>query len=324
MKIEVDRLVHRLRTIRFKRKEAPGALQTIVDAHLKARNNMEVGDGDFVDTCEWIADELREELDDPGVTIPINKKGARVFYTLNPREVKFAPLSLAAAAKIFHVAGEDWSLWTDYWDVTNYGYFLGDDEAARRISRWRSDAFRASGCGVLVSAECGHGYYQLAKGDELWLGEKRDYPVLAFTEVVAAYIREGKLKLNPLVNGEAVTFHDPCHLVRKGGVVEAPRICLRHAVADFREMAPYGEHNFCCGGGGGTLAAPETARARIAAGAIKAGQIRETGATIVATTCHNCLDQLAEIKKHYGLDVTIKLVGELVADAVVLPGTGTD
>jgi len=317
MGIEIDRLVRKLRGFRVQRGAVFEGLQKTVDAHLKARNNMEVDRQDFVETCEWIAEELQDELKDPTVRIPVDKKGARVFYTLNPREVKFAPLSLSAAAKIFHVAGEDWTLWTGYWDVTNYGYFSGDDEAARQITRWWVDAFRDSGCRVLVSAECGHGYYQLAKGMELWLGEKRDFPVLAFTEVVAEYIQAGRLRLNPSVNDKPTTYHDPCHLARKGGVVEAPRICLRHAVSDFREMEPHGLHNFCCGGGGGTLASAETAKPRIAAGAIKAEQIRATGARVVATTCHNCLDQLADIKKHYDLDIDIKLVGELVADAIV-------
>jgi Fe-S oxidoreductase len=320
MGIEIDRLVRKLRGIRVRTGAVPRELQATVDAHLKARNNMEVSEEDFVETCEWIAEELREELDDPTVAIPVNKKGARVFYTLNPREVKFAPLSLSAAAKIFHVAGEDWTLWTDYWDVTNYGYFSGDDEAARQITRWRVDAFRDSGCSVLASAECGHGYYQLAKGMELWLGEKRDFPVLAFTELVAEYIQASRLRLDPSANPKPTTYHDPCHLARKSGVVEAPRICLRHAVSDFREMEPHGLHNICCGGGGGTLASVETAKPRIAAGALKAEQIRATAAQVVATTCHNCIDQLGDIKKHYGLKVDIKLVGELAANALVTRG----
>ncbi len=316
--VEIDRFVRGLRGVRVRRGEVYEGLQKTVDAHLEARNNMAVTRQDFVETCEWIEEELREELGDPRVRIPLDRKGARVFYTLNPREVKFAPLSLSAAAKIFHAAGEDWTLWTDYWDVTNYGYFSGDDDAARQITRWRVDAFRDSGCKVLVSAECGHGYYQLSRGMELWLGEKRDFPVVAFTEVVADYLAAGRLRLNPAANPRPTTYHDPCHLARKGGVVEAPRICLRHAVSDFREMEPHGTLNYCCGGGGGTLASAETARQRIAAGALKAEQIRATGAAVVATTCHNCIDQLTEIKKHYGLAVDVRLVGELVADAVVL------
>ncbi len=57
---------------------------------------------------------------------------------------------------------------------------------------------------------------------------------------------------------------------------------------------------------------------RIQAGKIKAEQIRATGANIVATPCHNCIDQLMELNKHYKLDIEIKTVTELVADALII------
>jgi hypothetical protein len=39
----------------------------------------------------------------------------------------------------------------------------------------------------------------------------------------------------------------------------------------------------------------------------------------VATSCHNCLDQLMEINKHYKLGVKVQNLSELVASAVVWP-----
>ena len=55
---------------------------------------------------------------------------------------------------------------------------------------------------------------------------------------------------------------------------------------------------------------------RIASGAIKAEQIRATGAKIVATPCHNCADQLLELSKRYKLGVEIQAVVELVYSAL--------
>jgi len=66
------------------------------------------------------------------------------------------------------------------------------------------------------------------------------------------------------------------------------------------------------------------ARRRLKAGRIKADQIARTGAKVVATPCHNCVDQLAELNKEYKLGVTIRTVSEIVADALVLPGGGGD
>jgi Fe-S oxidoreductase len=51
---------------------------------------------------------------------------------------------------------------------------------------------------------------------------------------------------------------------------------------------------------------------------IKADQIRKTGASIVATPCHNCIDQLIQIDNKFKLGVQIKTLSEIVADAIIL------
>ena len=57
---------------------------------------------------------------------------------------------------------------------------------------------------------------------------------------------------------------------------------------------------------------------RLKVGKIKADQILKTRAKIVAAPCHNCIDQLLELNKHYKLGVKIKTVCEIVADALVI------
>ena len=152
-----------------------------------------------------------------------------------------------------------------------------------------------------------------------YLGGKLPVPVRSVLELMVGYIKEGRIKLDPARNKERVTLHDPCNLVRHGGIVEEPRYILRRTVSDFVEMTPNREHNYCCGGGGGLLSASEYKEKRIESGRIKAEQIQATGAKIVATPCHNCIDQLLELNLRYKLGVEIKTIGELVADALVLP-----
>jgi Fe-S oxidoreductase len=53
---------------------------------------------------------------------------------------------------------------------------------------------------------------------------------------------------------------------------------------------------------------------------IKAEQLRATGAQLVCTMCHNCIDGLNDVIKHYKLPMRVVQVLELVANAVVLPG----
>jgi heterodisulfide reductase subunit B len=58
------------------------------------------------------------------------------------------------------------------------------------------------------------------------------------------------------------------------------------------------------------------AERRIKIGKLKADQIKETGAQVVVTPCHNCIDQLMELNKHYKLGIEIKTVCEVVADGL--------
>ena len=297
----------------------PQGLQDTVDIHLKTKNNMGVDDVDFRETIEWLDEELCDELEVEGPVIPLDKKGARVMFLVNPREVKFYPLTLTAAAKIMFVAGEDWTMSTDYWDVTNYAFFSCDDVAARQIGLWTLEAATRLGVQEVWMSECGHGYNALRWEAENWLGQPFPFRVRGFVEPMAEYIRDGRIQLDPTKNPLPVTYHDPCNQGRKGGILEEPRYILSKAVMDFREMLPNRQNSYCCGGGGGMLSMSEFAQRRIAAARIKAEQIQATEARIVATSCHNCLDQLAEVDRKYKLGAPVKNLCELVADAIVWP-----
>ncbi len=297
----------------------PKGIQGNIDAAIEHGNSMSITKKDVIETIEWLEEDLRMTLDDDSASIPIDAPGKRILYALNPREVKFFPLSISAAAMIFHLAGESYTISSFDFDITNYGYFAGNDEAAGKISGALLKRAEDLGVEELVLAECGHGYrsnrWELAE----WLGHELPIPVRSFVEVMAEYLRDGRIELDPSKNTERVTLHDPCNLVRNGGVIEEQRYLLRHAVTDFVEMYPNRENNYCCGGGGGLLAASEHSEKRIQSGKMKADQIRATGAKVLATPCHNCIDQLLELNKHYKLGIEIKTVGEVVADALVLP-----
>jgi Fe-S oxidoreductase len=300
----------------------PEGLKATVGVHLEVGNNMGVSKEDFVETLEWMEEELQAELEDPGIKIPIDKKHARVVYTFNPREVKYFPYLIQAAAKIFHAAGENWTLSSESWDATNYALFNGDDASARRIAHNLEDAVNHLGADVLVMAECGHGFRSQRWEAENWLGRGYPFRIMSFVELQAQYIREKRFQLDPSVNAKRVTYHDPCNQARNGGIIDEPREILRAVVKEFAEMQPHGAANFCCGGGGGMLSMTEFARERMAAAKVKADQIAATEAEIVATSCHNCLDQLDEIRRHYKLKVKIQNLSELVAAAIVWPAGG--
>jgi Fe-S oxidoreductase len=295
----------------------PADLQATVTMALETGNNMGITKADWIETCQWMEEELQAETGDPSARIPIDRAGARMLFTVNPREPKFFPLSLLASAKVFHAAGEDWTVASEGWDLTNYGLFSGNTAEAGAIAANLLSSLERLGCRVLVIGECGHGFAAARWEAAEWLETRHGVEIVSFLEVMDGYLRDGRLRTDPARIPQRVTLHDPCNLVRTGGVSEPQRAILRGVCADFVEMTPNRAENFCCGGGGGQLAMARYRDRRLRAGGVKAEQIRRTGAVIVAAPCHNCIDQLMELNKEYKLGVAIKTVAELVADALL-------
>jgi Fe-S oxidoreductase len=296
----------------------PPDLQATVDNALQHGNNMAVTRSDWVETVQWIEEELQMETGDPEAKLPLDKQGAKILFTVNPREPKFFPLSLQASAKVFWAAKEDWTLASDGgWDLTNYGLFNCNDEQAGTITQNLVDAMARLGCRTLVIGECGHGYGAARWEGPEWLQKGYPFEVKSILELMDDYVREGRIQLDPAKNAMPVTLHDPCNLVRHGGICEAQRRVLRKVTTNFTEMTPNRVENFCCGGGGGQLAMARYKGRRLQSGGMKAKQIKASGAKVVVAPCHNCIDQLMELNKEYKLNVQIKTVAEMVADALV-------
>ncbi len=296
----------------------PAGLASTVALARATDNNMGIKTEEWVDTVRWLEEELRADLGDQSACLPLDAAGARVLYAINPREAKFFPLSLLAAAKIFHAAGESWTLTSINYDITNYAYFSGEDEKAGEFFARLENSMKRLGCQVLVLTECGHGFSAARWDSTAWLGRRPDFEIKSILEVMADYVRQGKLRFDPSKNKQIITLHDPCNLVRLGGIVEEQRFLLHEACSHFVEMVPNRLENYCCGGGGGQLAMTEFAPLRLKAGRIKAEQIRKTGAKVVVAPCHNCLDQLLELNRVYQLGVKLKTISEVVADALLL------
>ena len=296
----------------------PQSFQATVDAAVNTGNNMGIPEEEFVDTIQWMEEELQDELEDENAQIPLNQEGRDILYTLNPREPKFFPLSISAMAKVFYAAGESWTLSSKMYDVTNYGYFSGNDDEAKHIAQNMYDEVQKLGCKTLVLGECGHGSRALRWESPNYIKQKPDFEMITLVELIEKYIKTGRIRLDKTLNTKSYTIHDPCNITRNGGLYQTLRFVVKSAVPELIEMEPYGNENFCCGGGGGMLAMSEYNERRLKIGEIKAEQIRKTGAQVVITPCHNCVDQLVQLNHHYHLGVEIKSVAEVVADAIVL------
>ena len=281
-------------------------------------NQMAVTEGDYLETLEWMRDELRAELG-TAIEIPVDKPGCDVLYTINPREIKFDPRSIAHAAKVFHFAGESWTMPKWGWDQTNFGLFSGDDRLGAEVARHVYDAAERLDAKRIVISECGHGYRSTRWEGYDWAGVDQKRPMESIVVTLKRYLEEGRIRVDPSRNPEPVTFHDSCNIARSGDLVEEPRQVLRRVCADFREMSPNRRENFCCTGGGGLLSMAEYRPLRLESGKVKADQLRATGAALVCTMCHNCVDGLNDVIKHYKVPMRVVQVLELVSNALVVP-----
>jgi Fe-S oxidoreductase len=130
--IDIASMISLLRSLLTSQGIVPEGLAKAIENYKEFGNQMAVTDEDWVETLKWIEEEVSDEM--VGVKIPIDKKGAKMLYTVNAREPMFYPQDMMEVAKIFHVAGEDYTYTSKPgWDDTNLAMFCGDTDTSRMI-----------------------------------------------------------------------------------------------------------------------------------------------------------------------------------------------
>jgi Fe-S oxidoreductase len=310
MGIDNALLVSTARSIATATEQAPDILVQLADTSIARGDNIELFRPMLMEQLKALEDEVQQQTSDSKAIIPVERKGAHTLFVALSGSHTIVPPAI-----LFHHAGTDWTL--SLFEASDYGFFLGDTERARKIAQRIIEEAKRLGVKEIVVGECGHAYNALRWEAPKWLGESLPFRIRSILNLIDEYIQEGRLRLDPSKNPEPVTYHDPCNLGRKGGVFEPPRRIIKATANDFREMTPNRLQNFCCGGGGGLIAIPEWNEIRLQAGKPKADQIRRTGARIVITPCDNCRHQIGELNEHYGLDIRVSGLSELVVNALV-------
>ena len=304
------------RTILTQSGKAPATLAEHGRLSCDAGSPLGIDREQFLERIEWIEEELQEEIEDDGFAVPIDVEGAELLFIPASLELMKYPRTVQACLKILHFAGVSWTMSSERFDVTNFGVFLGDPELTRTIALRDIEEAKRLGVGTLVTSECGHAYRALRWEAPDWFQEPLPFRVQNIIELADEWIAEGRLEPDRSANRSPITYHDPCNITRNGGVIEEPRRVLRSCVEDFREMTPNRERSWCCGGGGGFHSMPEYTEVRLQSGLMKANQMAETGAEVVATTCANCQLQLSDLSDHYRLNTDCVSVTELLAKSL--------
>jgi Fe-S oxidoreductase len=320
--IDIAYLMTVVRRIIHKLGATPLYLQDTAHSHASTMNQMWVKEDEWIDTLQWQEDEARAEI--PSLRIPLDKEGAEIMYSVIAPEPKFQAQLIYQAAVIMHVAGVDWTMPSDIgWDNSDMAMFSGDYEIMGRVKRTHFEAATRLRVKKIVMGECGHAFRSVYDTGNRWLGWSQ--PPVPIVHAIAFYydlLKSGQLRIARKYS-HPVTLHDPCNVVRGGGLHEKARYVAHQLCDHVIEMHPNREHNYCCGAGGGVInCGPPFKNARVAGNRVKAEQLfdaKSRGAHTLIAPCHNCHSGLHDIVHHHGIDLEIKFFSDIIYECMEKP-----
>ncbi|MES9965777.1 MAG: (Fe-S)-binding protein [Sedimenticola sp.] len=267
-------------------------------------------------TLKALEAQIRHIEADTGLEIPIDVEGADYMALLSSMEIMNFPEYIEALGKIFKQAGVSWTLCSTAFEATNSGIQIGSSDIARELVQRIVDGAERLKVKYVISPECGHAYTAVRWDGPNLVGRKYPFKVIHILELLDQLRQEGRIKTAGLET-DRMTFHDPCSIVRKGGVIESPRNLMGMVTDNFVEMKDHGRMAWCCGGGGGVSSNEDADELRIKVFKRKKTQLEETGADALVTACANCRLVIEEGLEEYRVDMPVLGLSELVADHLV-------
>jgi Fe-S oxidoreductase len=254
--------------------------------------------------------ELQER--ETGLKIPVDATGAEYLVILSSIEIMSFPEVIGALARIFRQAGVSWTIPSEGFEATNVGVQIGSRDIAATLLERVVEAAGRLKVKYVISPECGHAYTALRWEGPNLLGRPLPFKVVQITELLDQLVRDGRLRLRGK-DTRRLAFHDPCQLVRRGGLGDTPQRVLDAAATNVAKLAEQGAANYCCGGGGGVSAIHRAEKLRFAAFELKKRQVEEAGAEALVTACANCRNVLEEAIDERGMTLPVLGLTELLA-----------
>ncbi len=264
-------------------------------------------------TIKALKAQIKHQEDATGIKIEVDKKGADYTAIFSSMEIMGYPEVLGAYAKLFKKAGLTWTISSVAYEATNVGVQIGSGPLAKEILERVVNAAEELEVKAVISPECGHAYGAIRWAGPNMMGRQFKFEVVHIIELLDKLRREGKIPAGKK-DGRRMTLHDPCQIIRRGGLLKEPRKLMDESCSDFVEMKGAGLTNFCCGGGGGVSANPRAEEVKTKAFGLKAEQLNEIkDLEAVVVPCGNCRSVFEDGLDEYELDYEIIGLSELVA-----------
>lgn len=142
------------------------------------------------------------------------------------------------------------------------------------------------------------------------------YEVYHHTQFIKQLINEGRLTLSESMNGERVTFHDPCYLGRANDEYESPRDLIRNLGVNLVEMKRNKNNALCCGAGGAQMF-KDAEKGDKEIFVERTEEAIKTKPDIIATGCPYCNTMMTDGIKSTNKEDSIQVldIAELIANA---------
>ncbi len=248
-----------------------------------------------------------------GLTIPVDVVGADYMLLLSSMEIMNFPEFIGAVARIFSKTGVSWTISSAAFEATNSGIQIGVSEIAAELVQRIVDAAEKLKVKNVISPECGHAYMAIRWEGPNLIGKPFNFKVVHILELLDDLRKQGRLKTAGREK-QRLTYHDPCQIARRGGVVDQPRNLINMVADNFVEMPEAGTMNWCCGAGGGVSANERADELRLTAFKRKKKQLDAVQPDAVVSACSNCRIQLEDGLEENGMEIPVLSLTETIAE----------
>ena len=259
---------------------------------------------------------IRHAEENTGLTIPVDVEGADYLALLSSNEIALYPEYLESIARIFDHAGVSWTLSSAAFEATNSGLQIGNKAIAGQLVERVVAGAEQLKVKSVISPECGHAYLALRWEGPNFIGKAYPFEVVHILELLDKLRAEGRLQTSGKASTR-LTFHDPCSIVRRGGVEAEPRNLLGPIAENFVEMDDHGAMNWCCGGGGGVSSNERAEGLKLTAFQRKRAQIDALGVDAVVTACSNCRMVMEDGVEENDMGIELLGLTEMIAERLV-------
>jgi Fe-S oxidoreductase len=260
--------------------------------------------------------QIRHTEADIGMSIPVDVEGADYMLLLSSMEIMNFPEFIGAVARIFRQAGVSWTISSEAFEATNSGIQIGVSEIAAELVERIVNAAEKLRVKNVISPECGHAYMAIRWEGPNLIGRPYGFHVIHILELLDDLRREGRLKTTGK-ESQRLTYHDPCQISRRGGVVEQPRNLVNMVAEDFVEMPEAGIMNWCCGAGGGVSSNERADELRLKVFNRKKAQLDAVKPDAIVSACSNCRIHLEDGLEEYHIDIPVLSLTETIAEHLV-------